>query len=81
MERAHADDRLTMNTEKALKLRVAMEEQAELIRRDAATAGDQCHTLERQYLLGLAAGLKRAAAMLQAAGSEKSIRDSHKPAA
>lgn len=81
MEKSHADKRMTMNAEKALKLRKAMEEQAELIRRDAATAGDQCHTLERQYLLGVAAGLKRAAAMLQAAGGVATKRDSHKPAA
>lgn len=64
----------------AAKLLDAVEEQADMVRREAAKAGDLSRSLQYQYLLGMGAGLNRAAAMIRAAMHEDAL-DSHKPAA
>jgi hypothetical protein len=70
----------TLDAEAAAGLLQALEEQAELARREAAKAGDLNRSLQYQYLLGVGAGLTRAAAMVRAAGDGEPLQ-THKPAA
>jgi len=48
----------------------SMAKQAEAWRREAGNAGVANHTLEEQYYLGIGAGLKMAASMLESVGKQ-----------
>jgi len=50
----------------------SMAKQAEAWRREAGNAGVANHALEEQYYLGIGAGLKMAASMLESVGSQGS---------
>jgi hypothetical protein len=80
MDKRRMHSAQTLSAETAARLLDAVEEQADMVRREAAKAGDLSRSLQYQYLLGMGAGLNRAAAMIRAATQEHAL-DSHKPAA